>query len=334
MKIIYSFFALAISTTFFIMGCSKNNSAPVGSPSITTTPASNITQTTAQLGGDITADNGDSVTARGVIWGTTSNLTVTLGTKTINGTGIGSFTSSITGLTANTQYYAIAYATNINGTAYGNLDSFITINNNSNGCGIVTDIDGNTYNSVTIGTQCWIEKNLDVSHYQNGDTIPEVEDSLAWGNLTIGAWCYYENNTTIGAVYGKLYNWFAVNDPRGLAPSGWHVPSDSEWTILVNYLGGTVVAGGHMKEVGITHWLSPNTGADNSSGFTALPSASRDWGGGDAEFIDLGYVVCWWSSNYLSTTNASIFSVWYGGSNVGTGYDPDADGYSVRCVKN
>ena len=107
---------------------------------------------------------------------------------------------------------------------------------------------------VTIGTQTWTSKNLDISTYRNGEVIPEVQDSAAWANLTTGAWCYYENSTAKGTIYGKLYNWYAVNDPRGLAPKGYHIPSDAEWTILTDYLGGDSIAGKQMKST--SGWFS------------------------------------------------------------------------------
>jgi len=129
--------------------------------------------------------------------------------------------------------------------------------------------------SVQIGNQTWTLKNLDVSTYRNGDPIPQVQDNTAWANLSTGAWCYYLNNTANGTIYGKLYNWYAVNDPRGLAPNGYHIPTDAEWTTLTTYLGGSTLAGGKMKEAGSSHWLSPNTGATNSSGFKGLPGGFR-----------------------------------------------------------
>src|SRR5436190_23369500 len=132
------------------------------------------------------------------------------------------------------------------------------------------------YESVTICDQVWMIKNLDVSTYRNGDPIPEVTDPSQWAGLTTGAWCYYENNSANGTIYGKLYNWYAVNDPRGLAPLGWHVPSDEELTTLTSCLGGVFVAGGTMKETGTTHWLAPNTEATNSSGWTGLPGGYRN----------------------------------------------------------
>src|SRR5450759_3473794 len=134
--------------------------------------------------------------------------------------------------------------------------------------------------SVTICTQVWMLKNLDVSTYRNGDLIPKVTDPTAWSALTTGAWCWCSNDSATNAsTYGKLYNRYAVNDPRGLPPTGWHVPSDAEWNTLITCLGGDpFVAGGAMKETGTTHWQSPNTDATNSSGFTGLPGGLRDTG--------------------------------------------------------
>ena len=133
-----------------------------------------------------------------------------------------------------------------------------------------------------------MDKNLDVDRYRNGDPIPKVTDPTAWVALTTGAYCYYNNDSaTYAATYGKLYNWYAVNDPRGLAPAGWHIPSDAEWATIETCLGGASVAGGEMKETGTIHWQSPNTGATNSSGFTGLPGGYRNY---DVVFSDVGYL--------------------------------------------
>jgi uncharacterized protein (TIGR02145 family) len=155
----------------------------------------------------------------------------------------------------------------------------------------VTDYDGNVYKTVKIGTQEWTAENLNVEHYRNGDPIPQVQDKDEWAKLTTGAWCYYANTSENGKIYGKLYNWYAINDSRGLAPAGWHIPSDAEWTTLTDYLGGTTkekneggikywiieVVGGKLKAT--TLWDSPNTGATNSSGLTAFPGGFRDYNG-------------------------------------------------------
>ncbi|MEJ7740450.1 MAG: fibrobacter succinogenes major paralogous domain-containing protein [Chitinophagaceae bacterium] len=188
-----------------------------------------------------------------------------------------------------------------------------------------------TIPSVTICKQVWMAKNLDVSNYRNGDVIPQVTDAAAWAGLTTGAWCYYENNGANGTTYGKLYNWYAVNDARGLAPAGWHVPSDAEWTTLTDCLGGDRVAGGKMKETGTTHWQTPNTGADNSSGFTGLPGGNRFFFG---PFNFIGLFGFWWSSTEVNTRFVWNRYLLYNGADAFRGTDGKANGFSVRCVRD
>jgi uncharacterized protein (TIGR02145 family) len=193
----------------------------------------------------------------------------------------------------------------------------------------VTDIDGNTYEAVRICNQTWTAKNLNVSRYRNGDIIPQVTDPTEWANLTTGAWCWYDNDSATNRQYGKLYNWYAVNDPRGLSPMGWHVPSDDEWTIVTNCLGGETVAGGKMKS--ITGWNSPNTGATNSVGFAGLPGGYRYFSGG---FSNVGYYGFWWSSSEDVTTYAWYRYLYYGSANVTRGYDYESNGFSIRLVRD
>ncbi len=189
--------------------------------------------------------------------------------------------------------------------------------------------------SVTICDQVWMLKNLDVTKYRNGDDIPQVQDPTFWASLTTGAWCYYQNNSENGTTYGKLYNWYAVNDPRGLAPVGWHVPTNDEWLIMADCLGGVSVAGGKLKEAGLTHWNSPNTDATNETGFTALPSGHR-WS--DGGFYEIGYTGHWWSASISqdeSTPNHS--QVRYVRNNDAYFYwseYPRINGYGIRCVKD
>jgi uncharacterized protein (TIGR02145 family) len=184
--------------------------------------------------------------------------------------------------------------------------------------------------TVTINNQVWTLKNLDVSTYRNGDEIPQVTDPTVWANLTSGAWCYYNNNPAIGAVYGKLYNWYAVNDPRGLAPIGYHIPSDAEWTTLTTYLGGENIAGGKMKESGFEHWTHPNNGGTNSSGFTGLPGSFRDQSGG---FIDLGWFGFWWAATE-SDTYAWVRGLHSANTTIQRFKDRKVMGFSVRCIKD
>jgi len=287
-------------------------------PIITTSPISDTTAVSATCGGNITSDAGSAVTARGVCWSTTSGPTVALSTKTTDGTGTGSFASSITGLNTNTTYYVRAYATNANGTSYGNEVSFTSFN--------VANLP-----SVTICNQIWTTKNLDVATYRNGDPIPQVTDPTQWANLTTGAWCYCNNDAANGPIYGKLYNWYAVNDLRGLAPLGWHLPSDVEWTLLETCLSGSSVAGGPMKEAGLTHWLSPNAGATNSSGFAGIPGGLRDYNG---TFGNIGAFGGWWSSTENNASGSWGRGLYYGSGDVGRLDNSKSIGFSVRCLRD
>lgn len=187
------------------------------------------------------------------------------------------------------------------------------------------------YPSVTICSQKWMDKNLDVTTYRNGDTISYVTDPAAWAALITGAWCYYNNDPSTNATYGKLYNWYAVNDTRGLAPAGWHVPSDAEWTTLVTCLGGSSVAGGKMKVTGTTTWASPNTGATNTSGWAGLPGGYRT---NDGTFYNVGSNGYWWSSTEANTALAWYRNLYYDFGNITRfSYDKQV-GFSVRCLRD
>ena len=211
----------------------------------------------------------------------------------------------------------------------------------------VTDIDGNNYNSVIIGTQEWMKENLNVSKYSDGTPIPQVTDPIAWAGLTTGAWCYYNNDPSLGSTYGKMYNWYAVagiwqaesNPPtpaqiasrKSLAPSDWNVSSVNDWSLLLNYLGGISIAGGKMKEAGLNHWLDPNTNATDSSGFTALPGGYRANTSLGQNLTGTGH---WWCSDYLAPFAANFFQLtWTSGSVVNSTFDTRT-GCSVRWVKS
>jgi uncharacterized protein (TIGR02145 family) len=198
----------------------------------------------------------------------------------------------------------------------------------------VTDIDGKTYKTIIIGTQEWMTENLNVEHYRNGDPIPQVKDADEWAQLTSGAWCYYENKSENGTTYGKLYNWYAVNDPRGLAPKGWHIPDDSEWTILSDNLGGDSAAGGKLKAT--TLWISPNTGATNESGFTAYPGGSREGNrrSGRGTFGALGRSCCFWTSSEKKSGESLYLFLLEFNSVIYRSYEWRDYGFSVRCVKD
>jgi uncharacterized protein (TIGR02145 family) len=195
----------------------------------------------------------------------------------------------------------------------------------------VTDYDGNVYNTITIGTQIWMQGNLKVTHYRNGDAVPNVTNFSNWWNLTTGAYCNYNNDVNNATTYGVLYNWHVVNDSRNIAPAGWHVPTDAEWTVMTTFLGGENVAGGKLKETGTSHWQSPNTGATNESGFTALPGGYRDNTG---TFSAIGVDCFWWSSSENSPYGAWSRRIDNISPSVNRLYSNESNGYFVRCLKD
>jgi uncharacterized protein (TIGR02145 family) len=248
-----------------------------------------ITYTSATAGGKVTVSGTGTINIvdKGVCYGTSSLPTIT-GPKVSAGSGTGTFSVSLAGLDSATTYYIRAYATKKNGvTKYGNELSFTTLIPPV--YGTMTDIDGNVYTTITLGTQTWMLENLRTTRYRNGDSINYAPDNAEWANLRLttdkGGWCYYNNDAGNDAAYGKLYNWYAVTDTRNIAPEGWRMPSKADWEVLQDYLGantysGTIpVIGRKLKESGLDHWASPNP-ADNLSGFTALPGGQRSEAGG------------------------------------------------------
>jgi len=297
-------------------------------PQLITDSVTAITATSATCGGNITDNGGSSVTACGICWNTSPNPTIA-NNFTTDGSGTGAFVSNLTGLTANTLYYVRAYATNSVGMAYGNEVSFTTL---TASLYPVIDIDGNVYDTVHIGTQIWLKQNLKTTHYRNGDPIPNVTDGMEWRNLTTGAYCNYNNDANNSTTYGRLYNGYAVSDSRNIAPAGWHVATDAEWTTLITYLGGVGVAGGKLKEAGYTHWQSPNEGATNETGFTALPGGARSYDGSSA--FPIGSFGLWWSATEDGTIAAWYRRMCYNYSDVEGGNFIKRYGFSVRCVKD
>ncbi len=300
-------------------------------PTVTTNAITNITQSAAFCGGNVTNEGSTSVTARGVCWGTSPNPVLTPSHFTTEGTGSGTFTSEIMGINSNTTYYIRAYATNSGGTAYGNEITVVLWVNQSGPT--VTDIDGNTYNSVKIGNQIWMKQNLKTTHYRDGSAIPLVTSTTSWPNLTTGAYCNYNNDINNVSTYGRLYNFYAVIDSRNLCPLGWHVSSDVEYTVLFDYLGGQAIAGNKLREAGSTHWTSPNPGATNESGFTALPGGLRNYPS-DGEFGEMGSVAEFWTASSFSATEAWDMNLFYSENWVTSRSIYKSNGFSVRCIKN
>jgi len=292
-------------------------------PVLTTIGVSNILEESASSGGIITSDGGETVTSRGVCWSENENPTIA-DNITVNGTGTGSFYSTITGLKTNTSYYLRAYATNSIGTGYGNTIPFSTV--------IVTDIDGNIYHTVTIGSQIWLSENLKTTKYNDGTSIPLVTDNNVWKDNAIKAYCWNKNDVNNKDVYGALYNWNVVNTGK-LCPTGWHIPSKNEWLILQNFLGGDIIAGGKMKSTGTEYWYSPNTGATNESGFNGLPGGYRYKDGLSGSIKIMGV---WWTSTPPNSgfTDHAFFKLEYDSNRLMYTYISPPTGASVRCLKN
>jgi uncharacterized protein (TIGR02145 family) len=338
---------LSPGTTYYVRAYATNSvgtsygnevsfvSNQVTVPTLTTTAITGVTLTTAVSGGNITADNGGPVTGRGVCWNTTGNPTTT-NYSTSDGTGTGVFTSNISGLTSGTVYYLRAYATNSAGTGYGSQIRFSTS---------ISDIEGNIYNTVPIGTQVWMAENLKTTTYKDGITgIPNVTDPDTWKGLTGPAYCWYLNQeTTYKSVYGALYNWFTVNTGN-LCPTGWKVPTDEEFKTLEKFLGMTqpqadlysVVERGTDQGTQLkstTGWYSGGNGT-NSSGFNGLPGGYRY--GADGGFYDIGKLSYWWTSTEFEydPLKGVYRRIDYNLTGVLREGTSKKGGKYIRCIKN
>ena len=229
--------------------------------------------------------------------------------------------------------------------SYNKVSKSVNINVNNNGTssaifntdlsyGTMSDVEGNSYKTITVGDQVWMAENLRTTKYRNGEDIPSITTNSEWIALTSGAYSNYDNETDLDkiATHGSLYNWFAVSDSRNIAPEGWHVATFDEWIQLANSLGGMNVSGGKVKETSNTHWNSPNTGANNTSGFTALPSGRREYT--DGSFINTGFNGFWWSSSAYNPDYSWYFQLNYDTENIIEANFHKQYGFSVRCVQD
>jgi uncharacterized protein (TIGR02145 family) len=317
-------------------GCSEKDENPEDTsptpPVLTTAMVTAILQNSATSGGTISFDGGAPVTGRGICWSILPGPQI-IDSHTADGAGTGTFISQMTGLIPDTIYYVRAYATNSKGTAYGNIQSFKTLKITLDS---VADIDGNIYHIIPAGQQSWLRENLRVTRYRNGEVIPNVTLETQWKNLTSGACCTYDNLASNGLTYGLLYNWHVVSDTRGVCPVGWHVPSDSEWAALGNFLGGNNIAGGMMKSTGTIEggtglWYAPNTGATNSIGFNGLPGGYRiNYG----TFYSIGNLGYFWSSSDTASLNGWKYILDANNGELKRYFDFKNNGFSVRCCKN
>ena len=203
----------------------------------------------------------------------------------------------------------------------------------------ITDVDGNVYKTVTIGTQTWMAENLKTSKYNDGNIIPNITDNFQWKNNTTGAWCYYNNEKTYNEKYGKLYNWYVLfnndNNNKNICPSGWHIPTSDNWHVLYNYLKNDSLSGGlgeKMKSITNNEWVTPNLGATNTSLFTGLPSGSRD---GDGFFGNIGMGCYWWCAPKYSNDFIKHQTLTYETNDLKEiMYNNGNTGFSVRCLKD
>ena len=322
MKNILLFTQIYIMGLVFILStsCSKVDTLPY----LTTNEISSISKTSATCGGKITNDGGARITEKGVCWNTNGSLLAPTisDNKTVDGKRDKDFSSSISGLTPNTTYYVRAYATNKVGTNYGNMIIFTTafdggpiVFNPDITYGTMSDIDGNTYKTVTIGTQTWMAENLKVTKYNDNTEIQKVTETSSWGSITCGAYCNYGNEADNVSTFGQLYNWTAVNTGK-LAPTGWHVASSAEWTILTNYLiangynydgstsgnlaGKSLASTTEWRETENIGTVSNDLASNNKSGFTGVPGGCRNSNPTTANPLGFGSIgdgAFWWTSS-------------------------------------
>ena len=290
---------------------------------VQTVEVKEVNQISAKCVGQI-SDN-ENVIEKGFCWDTLSTPTVDHHKLKVTSNST-TYSGVIRPLKALKTYYIRAYAMTESSVFYGNMIQITTLNNT-----FVDPRDGRNYKMITIGTQTWMAENLNTIKYNDGTDIPQVTNPSSWNYIETPAYCWYENNQELfGETYGPLYNWYVVNTGK-LCPLGWHVPSDSEWTTLVNYCGGDQIAGNKLKEIKNFHWSYPNTGADNESGFTALPGGFRDYNG---DFITVNLLGYWWCSSeggdwcawyrYMHKDFPNVFRL-----NGNKQY-----GLSVRCIKD
>jgi uncharacterized protein (TIGR02145 family) len=343
--------------SFCLYSCRKKADLPV----VKTTGIVSLTATSAVGGGEVVDDGGSEVTARGVCW-TVDEEPEVKDQITTDGTGEGTFISNIGSLDPSKRYFVRAYATNSDGTGYGDQVKFVTLavgNLNFNPdvtYDTVYDIEGNAYKTVTINNKKrtggdfgladdkastrWMAENLRTTTFNDGTPITIITDKTAWTrtwvNETPGV-CWYDNNIFNRYTYGSFYNGYAVLKEK-LCPDGWRIPTRSDWDWLTEALGGSDIAGGKMKEVGTAHWTPPNAGATNSSGLTVLGSGYR-YDAGD--WHAFGYRAYWWTSTTYDGTPGSVW-LWFNGPEItGAGAKSGNQdvyhilkGYSIRCVKD
>ncbi len=335
MKSYQSMLSVFILFVLFGFTSCKKGEDPVSiktPPQVSTGSASWIRPAEATLSGTVNANNANTtVSFEYGLDSASLGLTVNAIPNMVSGITDTTVSADITGLSSNAKYYYRIKAQNEIGTTYGSRLTFRTLNNvyfNPDVTyGTVNDYDGNVYKTVQIGTQTWMAENLRTETYNQGTAIPFVTDRTKWAALATSGYCWYNSSSDF---YGALYNWHAV-DTGLLCPVGWHVPTDTEWTILTDYLGGETLAGIKLKEPETLHWSSLNSNTTNESGFTALPGGYRNYQGIFANIRQMGY---WWSSTKDGSSYAVYRALAGNYSNVDKNISFIKSGFSVRCLKD
>jgi uncharacterized protein (TIGR02145 family) len=318
-------FAVLVLSTSCKKKSDDSSSAAGLVPAVTTGNYNHVLINTIEFTGNITSDHGSKITKSGFCWSSTNQFPTIQDDTLISSASSGAtFNDTIKRLKGKTLYYLRAYATNSNGTGYGNPVAVTTIDTT------ISDVENNHYHIVQIGTQVWMAENLRTTKFNDGTTILYVPDDQAWSDLLRDGYCWYNNDVTNKATYGAMYNWYAVTE-LNFCPPGWHIPTDVEWNTLTAFLGGEASAGGKLKEAGTVHWASPNTGATNSSGFGALPGGARANDGGFFVLTQNGY---YWSSVAVTTVSAWGTSINYNDAHDDLSPFDNRSGFSVRCIRN
>jgi uncharacterized protein (TIGR02145 family) len=320
------FLIIMISLLFFA-SCKKQDEGLL--PVVNIVSLSALTDNSVNFGCALSNNSGAVVSVQGVCWSTSENPTIS-DNKTSDSLGRYSrFRSSITELTPVTVYYVRAYVTINDKTSYSEQQSFTTLNT-------VKDNEGNEYHTVKIGSQIWMKENLKVTKFQNGDDIGTTDPptlNTSRENEPKYQWLMPGDDDYL-QTYGRLYTWYTAVDPRNVCPSGWHIPDNGNWHVLLASLYSTVSAGAKMKEAGTAHWTNENTQATNVSGFTALPAGFRLE---DGEFSGTGSSTVFWSSDFYSQSQGMcvMLTSWSSYANVDGGSSSEKIyGYSIRCIKD
>jgi uncharacterized protein (TIGR02145 family) len=330
---------LKLGTTYYVRAYTTNTAGTgygnqitfttLNVPTTNTLPATNINQSDVTLNGSVNPNGISTIVS--FEYGTTTDYgdTVSATQSPVTGNTTTNINATITGLIVSTSYHFRVKSVNSLGTIYGNDVTFVTTITGITST--VSDIDGNTYKTIGIGYQMWMAENLKTTKYRDGSDIPTATDNTTWESLTTGAYSWYNNDINYKNPYGAYYNFYSVVDSRNLCPLGWHVPTNDEWTTLYTFLGGHDVAGGKLKETGLTHWDFPNTGATNETGFTELPGGARQEFG---PFNFIGIYGYYWTSSEFSTLNGYLVGTAYNNGGVWPGNLLKTAGFSIRCLKD